>query len=53
MSDRDGSHARLVGINHVALEVDDIEEALDFYGEIFDFDLRGRTTSGAFIDMGD
>ena len=53
MSDRDGSHARLVGINHVALEVGDIEEALDFYGEIFDFDLRGRTTSGAFIDMGD
>ena len=53
MSDRDGSHARLVGINHVALEVGDIEEALDFYGEIFEFELRGRTTSGAFIDMGD
>ena len=53
MNDRDSSHARLVGINHVALEVGDIEEALDFYGEIFDFDLRGRTTSGAFIDMGD
>ena len=53
MSDRDDSHARLIGINHVALEVGDIEEALDFYGEIFEFELRGRTTSGAFIDMGD
>ena len=44
---------RLVGINHVALEVGDIEEALAFYGQIFDFSLRGRSAGMAFIDMGD
>jgi lactoylglutathione lyase len=44
---------RLVGINHVALEVDSVDEALDFYGRIFDFELRGRGRSMAFIDMGD
>ena len=45
--------ARLVGINHVALEVGNLEEALAFYGELFDFTLRGRSESMAFIDMGD
>ena len=45
--------SRLVGINHVALEVGDVEEALEFYGRLFDFELRGRGTSMAFIDMGD
>ncbi len=46
--------ARLVGLNHVALEVGNIDEALDFYGRIFSFELRGRTGSRmAFIDMGD
>lgn len=44
---------RLVGINHVALEVGDIEEALAFYGRLFDFSLRGRSDTMAFIDMGD
>ena len=44
---------RLVGINHVALEVGDIEEALAFYGRLFEFSLRGRSESMAFIDMGD
>jgi lactoylglutathione lyase len=44
---------RLVGINHVALEVGDVEEALEFYGRLFDFELRGRAGSMAFIDMGD
>jgi lactoylglutathione lyase len=44
---------RLVGINHVALEVGDIEEALRFYGRFFDFELRGRAGRMAFIDMGD
>ena len=44
---------RLVGINHVALEVGDIEEALAFYGRLFDFTLRGRSDTMAFIDMGD
>jgi catechol 2,3-dioxygenase-like lactoylglutathione lyase family enzyme len=44
---------RLIGINHVALEVGDIDEALDFYGKIFRFTLRGRGKGQAFIDMGD
>ena len=46
--------ARLIGINHVALEVDDLDEALEWYGRFFDFDLRGRIGSSmAFVDMGD
>ncbi len=44
---------RLVGINHVALEVGDIEDALAFYGKIFRFTLRGRGRGRAFIDLGD
>ena len=45
--------ARLVGINHVALEVGDVDAALDFYGRIFAFSLRGRSAGQAFIDLGD
>jgi lactoylglutathione lyase len=45
--------ARLVGVNHVALEVGNIEEALSFYGSLFEFSLRGRSAKMAFIDMGD
>ena len=45
--------ARLVGINHVALEVGDVDEALAFYGRFFEFALRGRGGGMAFIDMGD
>ena len=44
---------RLVGINHVALEVADLERSLDFYGRIFDVRLRGRSERMAFIDLGD
>ena len=44
---------RLVGINHVALEVGDLDEALAFYGRLFEFDLRGRVPGMAFIDLGD
>ena len=47
------SMARMVGINHVVLEVGDLDEALDFYGRIFDFELRGRVPGMAFLDMGD
>ena len=47
------TRARLVGVNHVAVEVDDIDAALDFYGRVFDFTLRGRGRGMAFIDMGD
>lgn len=45
--------ARLVGFNHIALEVGDLEEALDFYGRIFEFELRGHGPRMAFIDAGD
>ena len=45
--------ARAVGFNHVALEVGDIDEALAFYGRIVDFDLRSRSATAAFIDLGD
>jgi len=45
--------ARMIGINHVALEVGDVEEALAFLGKIFDVRLRGRGPGRAFIDMGD
>jgi catechol 2,3-dioxygenase-like lactoylglutathione lyase family enzyme len=44
---------RLVGMNHIALEVDDLEGALDFYGRVFEFELRGRAPGMVFIDMGD
>jgi lactoylglutathione lyase len=44
---------RLIGINHIALEVDDLEAALEWYGRIFEFELRGRMARMAFLDMGD
>src|ERR1700704_2889392 len=45
--------ARAIGFNHVALEVGDIEEALIFYGRLFEFKLRGKSGTSAFIDLGD
>ena len=45
--------ARALGINHIVLEVDDLDKALTFYGKIFEFKLRGRNDNNAFIDMGD
>jgi catechol 2,3-dioxygenase-like lactoylglutathione lyase family enzyme len=48
------SEPKLVGINHVALEVADIDQALQLYGRLFEFELRGRIGDRmAFIDMGD
>jgi extradiol dioxygenase family protein len=44
---------RLIGFNHIALEVGDIDEALTFYGRLFAFELRGKSDSMAFIDLGD
>jgi len=44
---------RVIGFNHVALEVGDIDEALAFYSRLFKFELRGKTDSMAFIDLGD
>jgi catechol-2,3-dioxygenase len=48
-----GNKPRLVGINHIALEVGDIDEALAFYGKIFDFSLRAKRPGNAFIELGD
>jgi predicted enzyme related to lactoylglutathione lyase len=45
--------ARAIGFNHVALEVGDIDEALAFYGRLFDFKLRSKDSTSAFIDLGD
>lgn len=49
----DDDRARLVGINHVACEVGDIDDALEFYGSLFAVDLRSRSDTHAFLDMGD
>jgi lactoylglutathione lyase len=47
------ARARLIGINHVAIEVGDLEAALELYGRLFAFEVRGRGPRMAFIDMGD
>ena len=47
------ARARPVGLNHVALEVGSLEEALSFYGRIFELELRGRSGRMAFVDLGD
>ena len=52
-SQPDAKKPRLVGINHIALEVGDIDQALDFYGKIFDFTLRAKRPGNAFIELGD
>jgi catechol-2,3-dioxygenase len=49
----DARKARAVGFNHVALEVGDIEQALAFYGRFLDFELRSKSATMAFIDLGD
>lgn len=52
MTERE-KRARLVGFNHIALEVGDLEAALEFYGRIFEVELRGRGPGMAFVDAGD
>jgi lactoylglutathione lyase len=47
------SKPRLVGFNHIAIEVGNIQEALDFYSKLFAFELRSREPGMAFIDLGD
>jgi lactoylglutathione lyase len=47
------SRAKLVGFNHLALEVGDVEEALEFYGRLFEVKLRERGPGMAFVDAGD
>ena len=51
--DAGADRANLVGMNHVALEVGDVDAAVDVYRDLFAFELRGRTDSKAFLDMGD
>lgn len=53
MSDPTAKKARALGINHVVLEVDDLDQALEFYGLLFEFTLRGKSDHNAFIDLGD
>jgi len=45
--------ARAVGINHVALEVGDLDAALEWYGRFFELTLRGRAPGMTFVDLGD
>ena len=46
--------ARLVGINHVAVQVTDLDEAVAFFGKLVDdLELRGRSGGMAFVDLGD
>ena len=53
MSDNSEKKARALGINHVVLEVDDLDKALEFYGVLFEFTLRGKSEHNVFIDLGD
>ncbi|KIH77244.1 extradiol dioxygenase [Geoalkalibacter ferrihydriticus DSM 17813] len=53
MNSSPSKKARAVGINHIALEVADIEAALEFFGSLFELKLRGRHDNMAFIDLGD
>ena len=53
MANDKSTRPRILGFNHIALEVGDIEEALAFYGRLFKFELRGKSDTMAFIDLGD
>ena len=53
MNDKAAKKARPLGINHVVLEVADLDEALEFYGAIFDFTLRGKSEHNAFTRRGE
>ncbi len=44
---------RAIGINHVAFEVRDLDEALEWWARWFAFELRGRRRTMAWIDLGD
>lgn len=51
--ENDKAKAVAVGINHVALEVGDIDEALAFYGAFLEFEIQSRGENAAFIYFGD
>src|SRR5271167_1779563 len=44
---------RLIGLNHIAFEVDDLDAALEWYARFFEVNLRGRRPTMAWIDLGD
>jgi lactoylglutathione lyase len=44
---------RLIGINHVALEVADLDRSLAFYGSVFELSFRSLSDAAAFVDIGD
>jgi catechol 2,3-dioxygenase-like lactoylglutathione lyase family enzyme len=52
-AESDAVTVRAVGINHIALEVDDLDAALGWYARWFEFRLRGRRETMAWIDLGD
>ncbi len=45
--------ATAIGINHIALEVGNIAEALAFYGSFLNFTITSQTEDAAFIYFGD
>ena len=45
--------ARPVGINHIALEVGDIAEAMAFYKGFLDFEIAWQSSDTAFVYFGD
>jgi len=53
MNDARPDKAHAVGINHVALEVGDIREALDFYGRFLSFTVEEVTDEMAIVYFGD
>ena len=53
MPDTQVKKARAVGINHVALEVGDIDAALEFYAKFLDFEVAEKSRDAAFIYFGD
>ena len=52
IENKESSKAKAVGINHVALEVGNIDEALTFYGRFLDFEIHSRSETAAFIYFG-
>ena len=50
---QDDKKAKAVGINHIALEVGDIDEPLEFYSSFIDFEISRRSETAAFVYFGD
>lgn len=48
-----GDRVRALGVNHVALEVDSVDAAIEWWSRFFELELRGRRSGMAWIDLGD